>query len=138
MPRHHIKNQIIQPLSQDDYEALVPRLTVVKLAMKQVLLVPGQPLSHVYFIESGMVALIAEAHGSEFIEVGLIGSEGMTDQVLDGGDSPLLKGVMQMPGEALAVTAADFSAWISDRPSVLKLLTRYISGISRFLAESPR
>jgi CRP-like cAMP-binding protein len=130
MSRHHINNQILRRLSEHDFEALVPHLAQVDLTLKQVLLVPGEPVSHVYFIESGMVSLIAETVGSEAIEVGLIGSEGMTDQVLEPGDTAFLRSIVQLSGSALAVEADTYAQWITDHPSALKLIARYLQAIA--------
>jgi CRP-like cAMP-binding protein len=128
--RHHIKNHILQRLSERDYEALAPQLTQVDLTLKQTLLVPHQRVSHVYFIETGMVSLIAEADGSEAIEVGLIGNEGMTDQVLESGDTAFLRSIVQMAGSALAVEADEYVRWIDDHPSALKLVARYLQALA--------
>jgi CRP-like cAMP-binding protein len=122
---HDSKNQIIRRLSERDYNALSPSLTHAELKTKQVLLTVGQPIGTVYFVESGMVSLIAEIPGLDAIEVGLIGNEGLTDQVLEPGDTALLKCVVQMAGTALAVAAADYVNWISDRPKALKTVLRY-------------
>ena len=72
---HDSKNQIIRRLSERDYNALSHALTHVELKTKQVLLTVGQPIGTVYFVESGMVSLIAEIPGLDAIEVGLIGNE---------------------------------------------------------------
>jgi CRP-like cAMP-binding protein len=127
--RHHMKNQILQRLSERDYDALAPHLTRVDLTLKQTILVPGQRVSHVYFVETGMVSLIAETEGSEAIEVGLIGNEGMTDQVLVSGDTAFLRSIVQMEGSALAVEADEYVRWIDDHPSALKLVARYIQAL---------
>jgi CRP-like cAMP-binding protein len=120
-----VKNQILLRLTEEDSQALAPYLKPVRLSLKQELITPGQPISHVYFIETGMVSLIAVSEDSEAIEAGVIGHEGLTDQVLEAGDTSVLRTVVQLEGAALAVEASQYVAWITDRPSALKLVARF-------------
>jgi len=108
-----VKNQILLRLTEGDSQALAPHLKPVHLALKQELITPGQPISNVYFIESGMVSLIAVSEDSEAIEAGVIGSEGLTDQVLEAGDISVLRTIVQLEGSALAVEASQYVAWIT-------------------------
>jgi hypothetical protein len=64
--------------------------------LKQDLITPGEPMTHVWFPESGMCSVIASAGGSEAIEVGLIGLEGMTDHLVKLGDTSVSKCFVQM------------------------------------------
>jgi CRP-like cAMP-binding protein len=119
------QNQILRRLSQDDLEALQPHMQLVQLALKQVLICPDVPIEHVYFVESGMCSVVALADGSEAIECGLIGREGMTDQIFEAGDSTPLKTIVQLDGSAYAVPAAAYMRWIQERPRVIRLVIRY-------------
>jgi CRP-like cAMP-binding protein len=119
-----LQNQILRRLSPDDFRAIEPCLERVELTLKQDLITPGEPITHVWFPESGMCSVIASARGSEAIEVGLIGLEGMTDHVTKLGDTSVLKSFVQMPGTALAVAAERYLAW-TKRPSVLAVVLRY-------------
>ena len=126
MHKRFIRNQLLRRLSDADFQALAVHLKPVSLGLKQELIIPGQPIPHVYFVESGMISVIASTHGSELIEVGLIGREGMTDQVLEIGDSSVLRSIVQLEGAALIIEASDFISWISEPPAALRLLTRYL------------
>jgi CRP-like cAMP-binding protein len=119
-----LQNQILRRLSPDDFRAIEPCLERVELTLKQDLITPGEPITHVWFPESGMCSVIASARGSEAIEVGLIGLEGMTDHVTKLGDTSVLKSFVQMPGTAFAVGAERYIAW-TKRPSVLEVVLRY-------------
>lgn len=83
-----------------------------------------------------MVSLIAEAKGSEAMEVGLVGNEGMTDQVLELGDTAFLRSIVQLPGSALAVEADEYVRWIDENPSALKLVARYLQALTAQTAAS--
>jgi CRP-like cAMP-binding protein len=126
MLRPFVRNQLLLRLTEEDAQALVPHLKPVNLSLKQELITPGLPISHIYFPESGIVSVITAAEGSEAIETGLIGREGMTDQVLEKGDSSVLRCIVQLEGSALAVEASRYVEWISEHPAALKLLARYL------------
>ena len=126
MLRPFVRNQLLLRLTEEDAQALVPHLKPVHLSLKQELITPGLPISHIYFPESGIVSIVTAAEGSEAIETGLIGREGVTDQVLETGDSSVLRCIVQLEGSALAVEASRYVEWISEHPAALKLLARYL------------
>jgi CRP-like cAMP-binding protein len=119
----------LRRLSEDDYESLAPSLTRVDLALKHDLTTVGNRISHVYFVESGMVSLIAEVPNSEAIEVGMIGKEGLTDQVYEEGDIAALRCTVQMAGSAMAVEADEYARWIKTRPNAMKIMNRYQASV---------
>ncbi|MDB5648888.1 MAG: cyclic nucleotide-binding protein [Hyphomicrobiales bacterium] len=120
-----IKNQILQRLTIADFGAIKPFMSLVQLELRQVLIKPGAPIERVHFMETAVASLTAAINGSEPIEVGLIGYEGVTDHVLIMGDSSALRCCVQLAGTAFAVEAGAYSDWISERPSVLRLMFRY-------------
>jgi CRP-like cAMP-binding protein len=126
MLRPFIRNQLLLRLTEEDAKSLVLHLRPVNLRLKQELITPGLPISHIYFPESGIVSVITATEGSEAIETGLIGREGVTDQVLENGDSSVLRCIVQLEGSALAIEASQYVEWISEHPAALKLLARYL------------
>ncbi|MDB5644238.1 MAG: cAMP-binding protein [Hyphomicrobiales bacterium] len=118
-------NGVLQRVLPDDYKLIEPFINRVELKLKQELIVPDVPISHVWFFESGMCSMIARSEGSEAIEVGMVGFEGMTDHLTRIGDTSALRSVMQLPGTALAIEAARYLEWINERPNVLRLVLRY-------------
>lgn len=129
MSRDQIKNQILRRLTDHDYDALVPHLMTVSLSLRQTLARPGKPIKHVYFLESGMVSLLAR-HASWAIGVGLVGDEGMTDQVIATGDVAFLEAIVQTAGTALAIEADRYVTWIDEHPLALNLMRRYQQAMS--------
>jgi CRP-like cAMP-binding protein len=127
--RQHVKNQILQRLSDHDYNALVPHLKTVSLSLRQTLCHPGKPIKHVYFLESGAVSMLAR-HDAWAISVGLVGDEGMTDQVIESGDTAYLEATVQTAGTALAVEAGLYVSWIDERPLAMNLMRRYQQALS--------
>lgn len=70
-------NHILAALPRAEYERIVPSLQPQQLSAGSVLCESGEPLSHVYFPNTGMVSLVSLADNRSFLEVGMIGSEGM-------------------------------------------------------------
>jgi hypothetical protein len=54
-----LRNRLLAGLTQDELDQLEPRLAEVNLVRKQALFRPGEPIEHVYFVEQGMVSLLA-------------------------------------------------------------------------------
>jgi CRP-like cAMP-binding protein len=118
-------NLLLKRLAPDDLAQVEPFLERVDLELGQNLILPGEPVTHVWFPETGMVSLIAGVKGSEEIEVSLVGYEGMTDHVAYPGDVSGLRCLVQMSGSALAVEAQHYANWLHSRPDVFKLVVRY-------------
>ena len=125
MQRASIQNRILRRLSSEAFDAIEPHFNLVQLAAKQDVILPGETIETVYFMESGMCSLTAASEGAEAIEVGLIGREGMTDHVMGPQDTSALHCFVQAAGTALAVPAPDYTDWIFAHRSAFCLMFRY-------------
>jgi CRP-like cAMP-binding protein len=70
-------NRILSQLSPEEYERLSPHLEPVILSRGEVLYYPQDPVSHVYFPNSGTVSVVATFSDGGGVEVGLVGNEGV-------------------------------------------------------------
>src|SRR6478672_13582438 len=104
-------NGVLQRISADDFRSVAPFLERVELKLKKEIITPEEPITHVWFPESGMCSIIARSDESEAIEVGMIGMEGMTDHLTRVGDTSVLRSLVQLPGTALAVEASRYIEW---------------------------
>jgi CRP-like cAMP-binding protein len=119
------KNLLLQRLPEPDLTTLSQQLTHVELRLKQVLVEVNQPIEHVYFPENGVCSALALTTGTNPIEVGMIGFEGMTDMVLEDGDVSFMRVIVQMDGTAWRMSASDFVRAIATIPSVNAMTLRY-------------
>ncbi|HYD88364.1 MAG TPA: Crp/Fnr family transcriptional regulator [Vitreimonas sp.] len=71
-------NRLLSTLSRNASALLAPHLAPVELALRQHIERPGEDISHVYFVTSGIVSVVARSSQHDSIEAGLIGCEGMT------------------------------------------------------------
>jgi len=100
-----LRNRLLASLSSADYALLKPDLESVALAVRQVLETPNTPITHNYFIESGLASIVAR-NSHKRLEVGLIGCEGMTGlPIVLGNDRSPHETFIQVAGEGKRIAA---------------------------------
>jgi CRP-like cAMP-binding protein len=120
------RNRLLTALPPEDLARLWPRLQPVELAIRKVLHTPEEPVTAVYFPESGYLSRLAPMDDGDFAEVGLIGSEGMAGlAVLLEGDRDSFEIMVQVPGTALRMDAGAFREEVDRIPSLRTVLHRY-------------
>src|SRR3954471_1194095 len=72
------RNLLLQAMPADDLAGLQPMLQHVELRIRHEMEAPRKPITHVYFMESGIASVVARSKSGEKVEVGIIGREGMT------------------------------------------------------------
>jgi CRP-like cAMP-binding protein len=72
-----IKNALLLALPEEGFALLRPVLERVLVPQGEILYEIGDQLTKIYFVESGLVSLLATSADGVAIEVGLIGCEGM-------------------------------------------------------------
>jgi CRP-like cAMP-binding protein len=123
---HTIRNRLVANLENSDREQLLPFLVEVSLTPRQVLEVPGRPIAYVYFVETGLLSVVAISRDRR-IEVAMIGQEGMT------GVAPLLdvdrsanETVVQAAGTALRVSTVDLQRAMLSSAPLHRCFLRYV------------
>ena len=123
----NVRNEILSALSAEDLGRLSPHLQPVDLPLKQTLIVPDEPLPHVYFPDRGVASMLALLEGGGSVEVGMIGRDGMVGiHVFLGADSVTQECVIQIPGAGWRMEVAAFRKAISQSPSLSTSLHRYV------------
>src|SRR5262249_46777604 len=102
-------------------------LQPVKLKLRQTLEPANRLIEHVYFIERGIVSVVALApHDPLKVEVGLIGAEGMTGSaVLLGSTRSPNETIVQVEGSAQRIDAEDLRAAMAKSGTLTACLLRY-------------
>ena len=127
LPRgHSIRNRLLMAMDSSDRKRLLPSLEEVPLALGQVLEVPGKLISHVYFIQSGVVSVLAIS-GPRRIEFGMVGAEGMTGfaAILDD-DRSANQIVVQGAGMALRMSTAELKSAMLSSVSLRSCLLHFV------------
>ena len=107
--RADVRNRLLTKMSAEDWALLAPHLEMGTLKERQVVEVPGKPITHVYFVETGVVSVVAVNEEDHRIEVGVIGKEGMTGVALVMGDDRAQHSAyLQIGGNGRRMPAATF------------------------------
>ena len=135
--RANVRNRLLRALPQDVFTHFSRSLQKVDLALRQVLVQPDEPTTHVYFLEFGLASVVATSADHETVEVGHIGREGMSGgHLLLKTDQTPNRTFMQAEGGGLRIEAAEFKAFVEANPVARDLLLRYIHCSELQLAHS--
>ena len=59
LSRTGIRNRLLQKMSEDDWTLIRPNLEAVTLKERQIVEVPQKPITHLLFVEVGVVSVVA-------------------------------------------------------------------------------
>jgi CRP-like cAMP-binding protein len=131
------RNHLLRAAPADELAWMLPRLERVDCTLRQILLVPEQPIHFVYFPESGWTSLIALLAGGGAAGVGHARPEGMVGlPLLYGADSGSVEAMVQAPGTALRMHAEAFRETLEQCPAFNALLLRYALAFSEEVAQT--
>jgi CRP-like cAMP-binding protein len=123
-----LKNKILSSLSPGVYEALSQYLEPVELEHGQVLHQPEEPISQVYFINTGLVSILSLLEDGSTIEVAVVGREGLSDtSALLGSEVSPHQSLVQIPGDGLRMRIDVFKEEVRSNGQFQALLLRYAS-----------
>src|SRR5208283_2626631 len=121
-----VSNVILLSLPDDEYDLLRPHLESADLPQHLILHEPGEKLEFTYFLNEGMVSLVALSRDGRSVEVGIVGKEGMVGMPLTVGlRQATFRAIMQMPGTGLAIRSEIFEDMLLVAPSLRAELSRF-------------
>lgn len=136
-PPSDVRNQLLRRLPAEERTWLLPRLEPVGLALGTTLFAPDALIDGVQFVEAGMVSMVSVLKDGAQIEVGLVGLEGLIGlPLLLGVETSSLKAIVQAQGSALRLPKADLHIALTDLPSLLGLLLRYVDAFHIQVAQT--
>ena len=122
-----VTNRLLSALPRKERELLLSHCEPVELVIAETLLHAGEPIPHVYFPTGGFISLVMPIDASEYLEVGLVGNEGMLGITLIlGVDAAPFHALVQGAGTALRITAAEFLQLLEQSPALRPELQRYL------------
>ena len=129
-------NRILNALTRSEYDQLAQHLEYVKLPVGEVLYHPGQPITHVYFPNSGTISLVSTFEDGGSVEVGMVGNEGMFGVcVFLGSIRTPLEAVVQIAGDGLRVRADVLRYEFKRGGQLQDLLLRYTQAFITQIAQ---
>lgn len=130
-------SRLIGLLSPKDYERLRPHLERIALAGGQVLYSAHTPIKYVYFIETGVCAVMDTLADGVAGKVGTVGNEGMVGLPVVWGEHRAPHSVfVQIPGVGLRMKAALFRKELARSASLHAVMLRYASAFFNRVARS--
>ncbi|GLS42029.1 Crp/Fnr family transcriptional regulator [Methylobacterium brachythecii] len=127
-----LRNRLLRVLGPNDFGLLAPAFEQVSLTLGHHLTEANQPLGHAYFIESGLISLLADTvrPGANRVEIGIVGFEGMVGLpiVLGTRRSPHVA-LVQAEGRALAIPAPVLDEALNSSRTLRGVLGRYAQSL---------
>ena len=130
-------NHLLGRLPADEFQALRPLLTTVRLASKQSLAEPGQPIQHVYFPHDAVLSMSTTDATGGSVEVGSVGCEGLAGlPVLLGTDRSIGRLIAQIGGDADRMDADALQREVTRLPELRRMLLLYTQAFLTQVAQS--
>ena len=117
------ENLLLAYLPDDERERLAPYLRPQVLDFQQVLIESNTPIDTIYFPYDAITSTIQEMKDGDAVETGLMGIEGFVGvQLWLHAETTPTRTLVQVPGRAHVMSAADFLRHVRDTESPLNLL----------------
>jgi CRP-like cAMP-binding protein len=117
------ENLLLASLAEDERERLSPYLEKVVLDFQQVLIEPNQEITDMYFPYDAITSTVQEMSDGDSVETGLMGIEGFVGvQLWLRARTTPTRTLVQVPGEAYHMRAADFIRHVRDTNSPMNEL----------------
>ena len=121
-----IVNKILAGLSASDFALLQAGLSAIDLPVRRQLEIRNRKIEHVYFLKSGLASVVVSAGAHQSIEVGIIGSEGMTGlALLLESDRAMHETFIQSAGHGWRITADGLRLAMNKSMTLHRQLLRY-------------
>jgi CRP-like cAMP-binding protein len=124
-PRTARRNTVLAGLDEPTLAALLPDLRETPLTAGRVLHEVGRPIQDVHFPLVGVISVVVDLGADQLVETATVGREGMAGVSLFlGADSPTERSLVQVPGQALTMSADDLREHIADLDGRLTAMLR--------------
>src|SRR6202020_828745 len=121
-----VNNLILLSLPDKEYNVLRPHLEPTDLPQHRIMLEPGERIDYAYFLNDGMMSLVALNHDGRSVEVGIVGKEGMVGMSLMMGlRRGIFRSIMQMAGSGSRIRAKAFQDILRATPVLRGDLCRF-------------
>ncbi|MGE5539622.1 MAG: Crp/Fnr family transcriptional regulator [Gemmatimonas sp.] len=125
-----VHNRLLRRLDTAGLQRLWPHLEPVALKARRMLQHAGTPMDHVYFIEAGLVSVVARTGPSKMVETWLIGREGLVGVPAVLGQRGTAHGrLVQVDGTALRIDAATMRTIMDENAGIRRVILRYVQSI---------
>jgi CRP-like cAMP-binding protein len=121
------RNRLLTALSPADFALLEPHLKPLLMDLRREIERPNRRIETVCFMEAGIASVVAVQPDETQVEVGLIGSEGMTGTtVVLGDDQSPHSTYIQVAGEAQQITVNELRKAMRSSEPLRSLLLKFV------------
>jgi len=121
-----VYSRILLALPDDEYNALLPHLEFVELALHRSLHESPDGLEYGYFLNCGLSSLVIETKDGRSVEVGIIGREGFVGTPLAAGlNRTPYRALVQARGSGFRIKAEVLEVSLSATPNLRLRLNQY-------------
>lgn len=132
-----VTNRLLAALPAKEYDRLFSELKRVSLTYGENIYEQGEIIRFVYFLDCGIISLLAAVGDSSPLEVGMVGSEGMIGlPVFLGVKTSLNRAIVQGSGTAMKMNAADFMNECRNDGVLPRLLRRFAHSLLAQVSQS--
>lgn len=124
------RNKLLRSLVPSEFAMLAPHLSTECIQLRELLVQPGQTIKQCFFVESGIVLVVA-VRGKSRIEIGMIGREGLVGAapvLLADGHSPYERYVL-LPGDAFGISVAALKEATETSPRLYRHLLCFVEAL---------
>jgi CRP-like cAMP-binding protein len=126
-PSNWPRNRLLLALPARNLKQLLPELEHIRCQREQVLLDADSSLDSIFFLDSGVVSVLAVYSDGGTIEMATIGREGCTGvQAVFGDKNSSARFFIQIPGSAVKMSRAAFNRAMGSVPSFRNLMYSYV------------
>lgn len=123
-------SRLLASLPKKEYICLLPQLKPITLTFGEVLYESGDTISHVYFPNDAIVALLSTVEERSALQIGMVGNEGMVGvSVLMGVNKSPTRALVQGTGSAMRMTSAAVQFEAQKMGNLHQLLQHYIHSL---------
>jgi CRP-like cAMP-binding protein len=132
-----ITNRILLSLPLAALKRMLPALELVNMARGQVLGGTEKPITHLHFVNRGLVSLVKTMRDGRAVEIDAIGIEGVIDPCsLFAIDNAILESVVEIPGAAFRVRRDILGDQMAEDPAFLGMMRNYAKFVMSQIVET--
>ena len=130
-------NRLLSALPAKIYKRILPKLEQFELVYDTDIYLAGHVIEYVYFLESGIISLLAVVGKNSTLEVGIVGNEGMIGiPVFLGETVSNYRAVVQGAGIAMRMKVKDFIEESDRNADLTRVLKRFTNSMMKQIAQS--
>jgi CRP-like cAMP-binding protein len=131
------KNDLLAALPKSDLQRFLPHLEFLELPQGRVLYEIDAPIEYVYFPFNAMISLVTQMKDGKIVEVGLVGSDGMSGiAVLMGRKVSFERAVVQIPNGGMRASVAAIQAEFNRAGAMQRILLSYVHAMMRQVSQT--